>query len=59
MGFNGDLLQLTIPRPSALTMVKSLHFKYADDRVVAVQVDLKTYLTDDHVMRPFPLTFHE
>ena len=40
--FNCVFLRPSIPPPSTLANVKSLHVKYVDDGAVAHQVDLKT-----------------
>ena len=57
--FNGAFLRPSIPRPSLTDHSRAVKVKYVDDGSVGVQIDLKSYLVSDPVLRPSPRNFHE
>ena len=56
---NGVFLRPAIPRNHPLHDTKSLNVEYIDDGAVAAEIDLKTHLKKDSIVRPYPLTFRE
>ena len=55
--FNGACLRPPVPRP--VSGNKAIQVKFVDDVSQAASVNLKVSLTDDAIVRPKPLQYHE